>query len=467
MELVPGQTRIGNYILLKQIGSGAFASVWMARHTIADLNVAIKAIDKKSIESQEAKTRFSREVSLLKKMSHPFIAEFFEWIEDETRHYLVIEFAENGNMLDFINGKGQLTESQARNYFSQLVSVLEYLHFEKMVAHRDLKAENILLDRYYNIRVIDFGLSNQFTQAEPELKTACGSPAYAAPEMIKGQAYTRAADVWSAGILLFSMVAGCLPYEDDNIQRLLQKIVYTEIHYPGFMSPPLIDLLRKMLSKNPETRITLDRLKEHHWFSQTEYTALISMQGTEQSCSESAVDKEIVDQMTGLGIDCHPLVQQLLVGDFTELTAMYKLLKKEKQTEKMKDLLQNLQNVAAQRNPQQATPKFAFAPFGSGKPLGKVQFPMATGGTIPFPRAVQTGTMPVPPQAPKYPRTGGNGPIPAPFPVGQPGGPAAPQTRLPVPGQVQIAARRMSRPVAARPAMDVRTAPTTSHETPN
>ena len=176
MSIVPGETIISNYLMISQIGSGAFASVWLAQHTQTKIKVAIKIIQKKTIETAEAKTRFNREMALLKQMSHPFIAEFFESIENESYHFLVMEYAENGNMLEFINTKGQLTEPQARHYFSQLVSVLEYLHNEKLVAHRDLKAENILLDRYNNIRVIDFGLSNQFSSAQPQLKTACGSP---------------------------------------------------------------------------------------------------------------------------------------------------------------------------------------------------------------------------------------------------------------------------------------------------
>ena len=454
MELVPGESRIGNYLMLQQIGSGAFASVWVARHVQTNLKVAIKIISKKSIESQDAKTRFNREIALLKQMRHPFIAEFFESTENETDHFLIMEFAENGNMLDFINTKGQLTEPQARHYFSQLISVLEYLHNDKLVAHRDLKAENVLLDRYNNIRVIDFGLSNQFSTAQPQLKTACGSPAYAAPEMIKGQPYTRAADIWSAGILLFSMVAGQLPYDDDNIQRLLQKIVYTDIHYPGFMSPPLIDLLRKMLSKNPETRITLERIKEHHWFSQTEYAALITQQFGELSNTESAIDKEIVDQMMSFGIDCHPLHQQLLVGEFTELTSIYRQLEKNKTTEKMKDLLQNVQTAAAQRQPQPPTMKFAFAPLGASRPVpagpNKVQF--GGGG---FQKAA-----PVPVAArPVFPSRA-SAAVP-------PGTPTSGQRMLQVPAPVQIAARRLSRPVAVRKNMDMASNRSgASHETP-
>lgn len=467
MEIVAGESRIGNYLMMQQIGSGAFASVWLARHMTTNIRVAIKIVAKKSIESTEARTRFTREIALLKQMNHPFIAEFFESLENETHHFLVMEYAENGNMLDFINSKGQLTEPQARHYFSQLISVLEYLHNEKMVAHRDLKAENVLLDRYNNIRVIDFGLSNIFSSAQPQLKTACGSPAYAAPEMIKGQPYTRAADIWSAGILLFSMVAGQLPYDDDNIQRLLQKIVYTDVHYPGFMSPPLIDLLRKMLAKNPESRITLDKIKEHHWFSQTEYAALVNQNFGEKNLTESAIDKEIVDQMVNFGIDCHPLHQQLLVGDFTELTSIYRQLVKEKITEKMKDIMQNIQNAAAQRQPQQTSMKFAFAPAGQPQrqmpvPNAKVQFNAANAQA--FPKAGGT-PMQSPMQSPRPMFSRPAQAMPN-YPQANQGATAGPRM-LQVPAPVQIAARRLSRPVAVRRQMDLPQRPgSASHEMP-
>lgn len=176
MSIAPDKTRIGNYLMVRQIGSGSFASVWLAQHIKTELQVAIKIINKNKIESANSKTRFNREISLLKQMQHPFISEFYESIENDQNFFLVMEYAENGNLHDFINSKGRLNELQARHYFSELISVLEYLHGEKRVAHRDLKAENILLDRYNNIRVIDFGLSNVFSDSHQELKTACGSP---------------------------------------------------------------------------------------------------------------------------------------------------------------------------------------------------------------------------------------------------------------------------------------------------
>jgi serine/threonine protein kinase len=224
---------------------------------------------------------------------------------------------------------------------------------EQKVAHRDLKCENVLLDRYNNIRVIDFGLSNQFTDIHPRLSTACGSPAYASPEMVRGNTYTQVADIWSAGILLYGIVAGFLPFDDDDLQILLQKIVYTETHFPAFMTPQLIDLLQKMLCKDPERRITLAMIKCHPWFSQTEYLALLDEmhQGAKWDGQdpEAAIHKEIIDEMTALGIDCRELHHSLLVGDFTELTALYRIILREQTVEKMKGIMLRVNQVSALR----------------------------------------------------------------------------------------------------------------------
>jgi serine/threonine protein kinase len=325
--------------------------------------------------------------------------------------FLVQEYVENGNLLDYVNTNGRLAEDQARRYFAQLVSVLDYLHAELKVAHRDLKCENVLLDRYNNIRVIDFGLSNQFTEINPVLRTACGSPAYAAPEMVKGNPYTPAADIWSAGILLFAIVAGYLPYDDDNIQRLLQKIVYTEVRYPAFMTPQLIDLLQKMICKDPQRRITLEMIKHHPWFSQSEYIALLEQSRLETRWdgqnTDSPIAKEIIDEMTALRIDCHELHHSLLIGDFTELTALYRIFRRQAITERLKDVMQRVGQSAARKG------------------------------------AVPIGHPPAAPSPRGVPRPG--------RPTALPPAGAAGQRVLTTPVPTGTAARRGSRPIAVRP----------------
>jgi hypothetical protein len=341
MDLIPGESRIGHYIFEQKVGSGMFASVWLTTHSITRLKVAIKVIFKGIIQGDAEITRLTRELNFLKQMRHPFIAEFYEFIEDEQSIYYCMEYVEKGSLLNHILTHGALNETQVRHYFSQLVSVLEYLHSELRVCHRDVKAENMLLDRYNNLRVIDFGLSNAFTSSDPFLKSACGSPPYASPEMVKGQAYSNSADIWSSGILLYAMSTGLLPFDDQNIESLFRKIVSQDIQYPSFLSPALVDLLKKMLTKTPELRITLNEIKEHEWFSQTQYASLFAMHLGERSI-EGFVDPEILEQMTQMGIETVSLRQQLLLGAYTELTAMYRMLRRERMTEHIRDVIVDL-----------------------------------------------------------------------------------------------------------------------------
>jgi serine/threonine protein kinase len=421
MPLIPGVSRIGNYIFVKPLGSGAFASVWLARHVITNVQVAIKMISKSSIDTPEDVTRFTREISLLKQIKHPFIAELYEVLEDDESHHLILEFAEGGTLQDFLYQKGKLTEQQARHYFSQLISVLEYLHREKRIAHRDLKPDNLLIDRHHNIRVIDFGLSNQFASASAKLSTACGCPATAAPEMIQGQGYTTSAEIWSSGMVLYHLVAGCLPFQDGELQRLLHSIVHDEITYPSFISPALTDLLQKMLVKNPENRISVAKIKQHPWFSQSEYAALLNASlgkiGTE-------FDKDVVQDMAAMGIDCRELHHHLFTQDFSELTAMYRMLLKERLTDRMQDILRSLQRLTTDGNePEQPAAKERLARLPGSGNLARTTPPM------PFGRKSDT------------------------------------KTQSPQPGQVRIAARRFSRPTPLRKT-DVTVAQPMSLESP-
>jgi serine/threonine protein kinase len=203
-DIVQAPAQVGNYQILEVLGSGAFATVFRARHRVTMGVVALKAIPKRKLRTMQEFELLQREVNLMKIMDHPFIAGLFGVLDDEENFYLVIELVENGNLLDYINTNKGLTEQQASRIFAQLASVLDYLHHEKHVVHRDLKAEDVLLDANYNIRVVDFGLSRAFTKGNPFLQTTCGSPAYVSPEIIKEEPYTAAADVWSSGILLSS-----------------------------------------------------------------------------------------------------------------------------------------------------------------------------------------------------------------------------------------------------------------------
>jgi hypothetical protein len=336
--LKAGESRIGHYLFLEQIGSGAFASVWCARHEVTQMKVAIKVISRSTIPGEDI-TRLTRELSLLQQLHHPFLAEFFEFLEDESWFYYVMEFVEGGHIGRLIGSRTQLTEVQSRHYFAQLVSVLDYLHNEICVCHRDLKAENVMIDRNANIRLIDFGLSRQFSLTTPEMATSCGSPAYAAPEMIRQRPYTTTADIWSAGVLLFLMVTGHLPWDDGDVRKLVEKIVYTDTTFPPFLSSGLVNLLRRIFVKNPDQRIALAQINEHAWFAQSRYIFGLGEQVKSLQVAGREIDRAIVDRLASLGVECSCLEQHLVGGQHTEVTAMYRMLLRDKLTDAMTQLM--------------------------------------------------------------------------------------------------------------------------------
>jgi len=314
---------VGQYKLMRRIGSGSFSTVWLGEYVVNCRNVAIKVISKNSVQQPNTLTRFMREISLLKHIDHPFISHFFEIVEDEQNFYLILEYAENGDLGSFLKEKGALTELQARHFFSELVSVLDYLHNEMHIAHRDIKPENILLDRFNNIRVIDFGLSNRFTDFDPHLNTACGSPAYAAPEMIRGEPYTKAADVWSAGILLYQMVCGYLPYGSTEVQDMLNEILTNDVKYPSTLPKDLIELLKSMLDKNCEKRATIQQIKEHNWIKSSGYKFYIDEIISNLRNQKNQIDKTCIIEMERMGFNTESLESELILEERTAQVSLY------------------------------------------------------------------------------------------------------------------------------------------------
>ena len=216
--------KIGNYILLNQIGMGTFSKVTKAIHIITSQQVAVKILDKEKIEDEIDLERIIREIEILKNIHHPNIAQMYETYSTIHNFYLIMELVSGGDLFDFITENSYLSENLACHFFRQLIGVLEYL-ISMGIAHRDIKPENILLDENYkNIKVIDFGLSNYFENDEL-LCSSCGSPCYASPEMLSGKPYQGLkTDIWSGGIVLYSMLVGSLPFDDQELYNLYELI---------------------------------------------------------------------------------------------------------------------------------------------------------------------------------------------------------------------------------------------------
>lgn len=258
---------LGRFEIGKLLGHGTFAKVYHARNIKTGDNVAIKVIDKEKILKSGLIAHIKREISILRRVRHPNIVQLFEVMATKAKIYFVMEFVRGGELFNKV-AKGRLKEEVARKYFQQLVSAVGFCH-ARGVFHRDLKPENLLLDENGNLKVSDFGLSAVSDQIRQDglFHTFCGTPAYVAPEVLGRRGYDAVkVDIWSCGVILFVLMAGYLPFHDQNIMAMYKKIYKGEFRCPRWFSPELTRLLTRLLDTNPETRMTIPEVMENRWF---------------------------------------------------------------------------------------------------------------------------------------------------------------------------------------------------------
>ncbi|XP_065346882.1 serine/threonine-protein kinase MARK2-like isoform X12 [Cloeon dipterum] len=259
------EPHIGKYKLLKTIGKGNFAKVKLAKHVPTGKEVAIKIIDKTQLNPSSLQKLF-REVRIMKMLDHPNIVKLFQVIETEKTLYLVMEYASGGEVFDYLVLHGRMKEKEARAKFRQIVSAVQYCH-QKKIIHRDLKAENLLLDSEMNIKIADFGFSNEFTPGS-KLDTFCGSPPYAAPELFQGKKYDGPeVDVWSLGVILYTLVSGSLPFDGSTLRELRERVLRGKYRIPFYMSTDCENLLKKFLVLNPAKRASLENIMKDKWMN--------------------------------------------------------------------------------------------------------------------------------------------------------------------------------------------------------
>ncbi|XP_067336578.1 MAP/microtubule affinity-regulating kinase 3a isoform X8 [Channa argus] len=324
----PQQPHIGNYRLLKTIGKGNFAKVKLARHILTGREVAIKIIDKTQLNPNSLQKLF-REVRIMKILNHPNIVKLFEVIETERTLYLVMEYASGGEVFDYLVAHGRMKEKEARAKFRQIVSAVQYCH-QKHIVHRDLKAENLLLDADMNIKIADFGFSNEFTLGN-KLDTFCGSPPYAAPELFQGKKYDGPeVDVWSLGVILYTLVSGSLPFDGQNLKELRERVLRGKYRIPFYMSTDCENLLKRFLVLNPGKRGTLEvredaenQIMKDRWinagFEEDELKPY-----TEPELD--ITDQKRIDVMVGMGYNLEEIQESLAKMKYDEITATYLLL---------------------------------------------------------------------------------------------------------------------------------------------
>ncbi|XP_038720588.1 CBL-interacting serine/threonine-protein kinase 23-like [Tripterygium wilfordii] len=262
------RTRVGKYELGRTLGEGTFAKVKFARNCDTEEHVAIKILDKEKLLKHKMITQIKREISTMKLIRHPNVIRMYEVMASKTKIYIVLEFVTGGELFDKIASKGRLKEDEARKYFQQLICAVDYCH-SRGAFHRDLKPENLLLDANGVLKVSDFGLSALPQQVREDglLHTTCGTPNYVAPEVINNKGYDGAkADLWSCGVILFVLMAGYLPFEDNNLMSLYKKINKADFSCPPWFSSSAKKLIKRILDPNPVRRITIAEVMENEWF---------------------------------------------------------------------------------------------------------------------------------------------------------------------------------------------------------
>ncbi|KAF8394349.1 hypothetical protein HHK36_020557 [Tetracentron sinense] len=261
---------LGKYQLGRLLGRGSFAKVYYAKSLGDGTSVAIKVIDKTKIVSTIMESCIVREVSVMRKLQHPNIIKIHEVMATKTKIFLVMEYARGGELFSKIYRRGRLAEPVARQYFQQLVLALHFCH-NNGIAHRDIKPQNLLLDHEGNLKVSDFGLSALPEQLKDGLlHTACGTPAYTAPEVVGRRGYDGAkADAWSCGVILFVFLAGFLPFDDSNLVVMYRKIHRREFQFPSWISKPARRVICRLLDPDPETRMSIEAVMKVDWFKKS------------------------------------------------------------------------------------------------------------------------------------------------------------------------------------------------------
>lgn len=257
--------RVGQWELHETLGKGTFSKVKKAIHCETGIQCAIKIIDKENLAKQCLEEQLKREIAVMKLLKHPHVVRLFEVMQTLNHIYIVLELVSNGELFERIVESRRFDEDTGRKYFQQLISGLYYCH-QQNIAHRDLKPENLLLDEKDNLKISDFGLSNLQREGE-ELGTVCGTPNYVAPEVLSEKGYNGfMADVWSCGVILFVMLAGYLPFDDQNTNALFNKIERGDYRMSRHFTEDCKDLISKMLVVDAKKRYTLDQCIAHKWF---------------------------------------------------------------------------------------------------------------------------------------------------------------------------------------------------------
>ena len=317
--------QIGNYKLGEEIGNGAFGKVILGFHIITGEKVAIKILDKIILsQTPEDYELVKQELNILKIVKHKYIVQLYEILETAQHIFIIMEYCEGQDIMDYILARTRLSEEESLKYFQQLINALYYLHSQN-ITHRDIKIDNLLLDKNLDLKLIDFGLSTKYRD-DKLLNQPCGTVVYAAPEVLDCKEYHgMLADVWSSGIVLFGMLSGFLPFGDPDDEVNKKLVLQGRIEIPKFFSREATDLLKHMLDINPLTRYTLEEIMAHPWFNRNRFKLI---PGIIIGINKIPIDEKILDLCVTYNADREKVRSSVINNKFNPESALYYLLVK-------------------------------------------------------------------------------------------------------------------------------------------
>lgn len=302
--------KLGFYQLLEIAGSGSFGNVYHAIDTRTHRSVAIKTISNEY------------EIEIMKHLDFPFICPLYEVIDG----YAVLEFVESGTIMEYVNKYGSMSEATAKKIFHQLILAIQYLH-DNNIIHRDIKAENILIDSEKNIRLIDFGLATDINEFNKRLEM-CGSPDYASPEMLNQSMYDFATDIWSAGVVLYAISTGRLPFHKSTVEDTVRCVLSNNLFFPQSMSESLANLISGMLETTPSNRFTVEEILKHPWLEARKIDISKFMIKT--------IDNDLIAKIKELGVDIEQIKLNIANDIYDDVTSLYRIYRRSKISELMR-----------------------------------------------------------------------------------------------------------------------------------
>ncbi|RMZ74000.1 CAMK CAMKL MARK kinase [Pyrenophora seminiperda CCB06] len=311
---------VGNYTLGRLIGKGSFGKVYLASHKLSNGSRVVL----KSAKKDDA--NLAREIHHHRQFIHPHIARLYEVIVTEELVWLVLEYCPGDELYNYLLAKGALEPAKVQRIFTQLVGAVTYVH-NKSCVHRDLKLENILLDKHENVKLVDFGFTREYEGKSNYLQTWCGTICYSAPEMLKGEKYAgEKVDVWSLGIILYALLVGELPFDDDDEMITKTRILKEEPNYPENFPQQAKELCQLLLSKRPILRPTLADILQNPWLSEHAPRQQEILKLQQPAPFSTELEKEVLHRMRAAGVDIDMVIENVLAQRCDSLAGWWALL---------------------------------------------------------------------------------------------------------------------------------------------